>query len=725
MKCKFALLIALLLALTAFSALAEEAAALHTVENDALLMTIDPVTLEITVTDKATGKTFQSGQDASGTKTNKTWTAFLASSLVIEATDGTAVKPKQYAMSGSDVTVDFTPLENGADAVVDFTAVGQKITLRIRLEGDSFTVTVPADGIAEYTVIVPPKKKDAEPTELVTRLCGIYLLPNFGATYQDAHAGYIFVPEAAGALIDLSDGSSSGSTPFNKRVYGANVGVDKSVIYELNRPAEQVTMPVYGMAYTDDQLAYLAILENGSEAAKIEGYPAGVTTGYNRASSYFIVREEYITQTTRTQGLPARESKGYYRDMTVRFCILSGEEATYAGMARRYRSYLEAKRELNTADTAYRPRLDFLGAESVNFLLWNTVEKMTTVDQMAEILAAYGAEGIGDPLVLYRGWQPGGQTWALGSGSTKLEGKLGSESALADLARQVQANGGRFLMEIDPVQANPDRMYNMRVDVVRTIGQTVAETQTGKDLYPMMYYLTPNRTHEIVTAMAEKWGKETDGLAITTMPNVLYSYYSRGGNHSRGETMAAYDSTLTGLDAYIALENPLAGYYGAMDAYLDMPLDTTSYSFISAEVPFLPLVISGKVPYWSEWLNFESNSRRALLKLVEYGAYPSFLITGEDVQPLIYTNASDVFTAQWNVMLPTIRQVDGPIRELHAAIDGAAMVNHEIPDTDVAKVTWSNGVTVYVNYRRTDVTADGVTIPAQSWVVQAEGGEAQ
>ncbi len=724
MKCKCALLIALVCLLLCGAALAE--AAPHVVENELLTLSIDPETLALTVTDKATGKAFTSGQDASGTKTNKTWTAFLASSLVIEATEGTSVKPKQYAMSGSEVTVDFTPLSNGADAVVDFTAVGQKITLCIRLEGDSITVTVPADGITEYTVMVPAKKKDDPPTELVTKLCGIYLLPNFGATYQDAHEGYILVPEAAGALIELSDGSTSGSTPFNKRVYGTNVGVDKSVIYELNRPAEQVTMPVYGIAYTDDQLAYLAIIEDGSEAAKIEAYPAGVTTGYNRASAYFVVREEYIAQTTRTQGLPARESQGYYRDMTLRFCILTGEEATYAGMARRYRSYLEERGEMNTvADIAYRPRLDFLAAESADFLLWNSVEKMTTVSQMAEILAVYQQEGIDNPLVLYRGWQPGGQTWALGSGSTKLEGKLGSEKDLKELAASIREGGGLFLLEIDPVQANPDRMYNMRVDVVRTIGQTIAEVQTGKDLYPTLYYLTPTRSAEIVSALASKWREHVDGIALTTLPNTLYSYYSRGGNHSRGETMTAYRTLLQATETFLALENPLAGYWGEMDACLDLPLDTTSYSFLSAEVPFLPMVLSGHVPYWSEWLNFESNTQRSLLKLVEYGAYPSWLITGEDVQPLIYTNASDVFSAQWNVMLPSVQKTDAAIRALHEQLDGAYMTDHQVLETDVAKVTWSNGCVVFVNYHRTDVTVNGITIPAQSWIIQVEGGEEQ
>ena len=716
MKRKLLILLALLL-LPVF-ALADT----HTVENDLLILAIDSQTLDLTVTDKATGQVLASSVDATGTGANKNWTAFLGSTLVLEVSEGTAVNTKQHTLANSPVEITFTPVENGADAIADFTAIGQRITLRIRLEGDSVAITLPADGVEEYPVSKGLNKEGVEEF-LSTRLCSVYLMPCFGATYLDDKAGYMLVPEAAGALIDFSDGKGAGSTPYSKRIYGENIGVDKSVLTELNRPAEQITLPVYGMAYTDDQLGFLAVVEAGSEAAEIMAYPAGVITKFNWAAARFNVREQYIAQTTRTLGLSSRESKPYLRDMTVRFYILTGEDASYTGMALRYRAALEAQGALAQADTTYRPRIDFLGAESAQFLLWNSVEKMTTVAQMREILAAFAENGLDAPLVIYRGWQPGGLTWALGSGSVRLEGKLGSERDLIDLAQEIRETGGRFLLEIDPVQANPDRMYNMRVDVVRTIGQTVAQKQTGKDLYPTLYYLTPSRSAEILAAAEKRWGQHVDGLALTTLPNTLYSYYSRGSNHSRGETMADYRKAMENAGMTLALDNPLAGYFAQTDVYLDMPLDTTSYSFLSAEVPFLPLVISGRIPYYSTWLNFESNTRKALLKLVEYGAYPSWLVTAEDVQPLIHTNSSDVFTAQWNVLLPAMAQTDAELQALHEAIAGSAMARHERPAQDVARVTYENGVTVYVNYRRTDCTVDGVTIPALGYVV--EGGEAK
>lgn len=716
MKCKWLLLLLLVLLLPVM-ALADT----HTVENDRLTLTIDDTTLYMTVTDKLTGKSFASSETPKDKL--KGWNAFVASALTLDVVDGTSVITKQQPMAANEVTVDFTPVENGADALVDFTALGVRVKLQIRLEGDSLAITLPQDGLEEYPVSKGVDKKTGVENFTDTRVCGVYLAPCFGATKLDAKAGYMLVPEAAGALIDFANGEGVGTTPYSKRIYGGNIGTEKSVLTELNRPAEQVTLPVYGMAYTDDQLGYLAVVEEGAEAAEVMAYPGGVITDYNWAAAHFTLREQFIAQTTRTLGLNSRESKPYMRDMTVRFYILSGEEATYAGMARRYRAVLEEQGKINTVDTAYRPRVDFLGAESAQFLLWNSVEKMTTVEQMGEILRTFRENGVADPLVLLRGWQPGGLTWSLGSGSTKLEKALGNEKELNEVIGEIRQNGGRFFLEIDPVQANPDRMYNMRVDVVRTLGQTIAQFQTGKDLYPSLYYLTPSRSAEIIKAVADKWSKQVDGLALTTLPNVLYSYYSGGSNHTRGEAMADYQAALAAVNAPLALENPLDGYFTQTDVYLDMPLDTTSYSFLSVEVPFLPMVLSGHIPYYSTWQNFESNTAKALLKLVEYGAYPSWLVTAEDVQPLIYTNSSDVFTAQWNVLLPAIQQTDATLRQLHAAIDGAVMVNHERIDTNVARTTYANGVTVWVNYRRTDYTVDGLVIPAQGFLV--EGGDEQ
>lgn len=60
------------------------------------------------------------------------------------------------------------------------------------------------------------------------------------------------------------------------------------------------------------------------------------------------------------------------------------------------------------------------------------------------------------------------------------------------------------------------------------------------------------------------------------------------------------------------------------------------------------------------------------------------------------------------------RQVNEALRE----VSGAAMIGHEIIDGDVRKVTYDNGITIYVNYGDAEKTVDGITIKANSYEME-------
>jgi hypothetical protein len=48
------------------------------------------------------------------------------------------------------------------------------------------------------------------------------------------------------------------------------------------------------------------------------------------------------------------------------------------------------------------------------------------------------------------------------------------------------------------------------------------------------------------------------------------------------------------------------------------------------------------------------------------------------------------------------------------------MVGHEILENGVRKVTYENGVVIYINRGSEDVSVDGITIPAK-WYVKKAG----
>ena len=115
--------------------------------------------------------------------------------------------------------------------------------------------------------------------------------------------------------------------------------------------------------------------------------------------------------------------------------------------------------------------------------------------------------------------------------------------------------------------------------------------------------------------------------------------------------------------------------------------------------------------------------RRQTLKLVEYGAFPSFLVTAEEVQKLINTNSSDVFTAQWAVIGETAAETDAQIRSLWEEIGGRRMTDHTLLAPQTARVQYGDDLAIVVNYGDKPYPYGGTEVPPLGYVI-LKGGDA-
>ena len=167
----------------------------HTVENEGYALTIDGETMALTMLDKASGKLYASGADPDSVSGNAAWKGFLSSSFSIDYVSGTSTSAQRADVCTGEAQLAMEKLENGADFTVDFPSLGQKMKVEIRLEADGLSILVPGDAIQEYGE---------------TQLCGLYLLPCFGAARLNEQAGYMLIPEAAEIYTVLPGDTLSG-----------------------------------------------------------------------------------------------------------------------------------------------------------------------------------------------------------------------------------------------------------------------------------------------------------------------------------------------------------------------------------------------------------------------------------------------------------------------------------------------------------------------------------
>lgn len=670
--------------------------------------------LSLVVEDKETGAYMESSISYDDEKNNATWLGAMKSAVVLNLISGSD-DTKQADLVNDDVTKKITYTDNGFTADLYWNTYGIGMTLEVSMTDDGLVARIPDESIVE--------NNDSY------YIGTISIYPYMGCSYLDEKEGYIFIPDGNGALIYLDDKEGRFASGYSSMIYGSDIGFDESKVesllwnrYDMINDSEKVLAPVFGIAHTDDEMAYLAIVEDGAMRASIEAYPNGVSVDYNRAYAKFVERKLYTQPTSNnsTSGsLHMVESDRTHSDLQVRYLFLSGEDANYAGMANTYRDYLIDNGTLTIQDTSYNTRVDFLGTERESFLLGTKAVTMTTTDDIREIYADLKESNVTDIFTVYKGWQKGG-LYDIPITKYSADSKIGGTSELTELMQDAQADGIRFYLYDEALVINPDE-NNATFNVVKQVNKRRYEEDTYKDVYETFNYLTPARSDYLLNKFIKSYTKKgVDNLVVSGISNNLFSYTYSGSTYTRFDCGESYANTIATIDAAtdLVLEQPFAYLWGNTEAFLDMPLYTSSYILEDESIPFLSIVLKGVMPVYSEYVNFEANKQEFFLKMVETGTYPSFYVTKESSSDLLYTNSSDIYSSEYNVYKSEIVEYTQALQELDAKVSGAFIKSHEIGDNGVTVVTYSNGVKVYVNYSSSEQTVDGITIASMSYEVK-------
>ena len=651
-------------------------------------------------------------------KLNKTWTGYTYSGFVIDVLTGSSKNYKQADLINTEHTLAYTYVPGGFDAAVFFAEYGIGLTVQVRLEEDELTVTVPDSSIRE----------EMEGNYMAT----LSLCPMFGATYMTEHEGYMLIPDGNGALIYLTDKEERFSTGYSRMIYGSDSGFTESAPadylwdeYETVVAPHQVTAPVFGMAHTDEGTGFIAIVEQGEKRASVEAHPNGVMrVSYNRCFAKFLLRDVYkqpLNQSESTK-MDMLEKDRTHHDMRVRYCMLSGGDASWTGMAKRYRKYLLDEGILTPTDTGYRTRVDFLAEDQEKFLVSTRAVVMTRTEDAEEILEDLRGAGVSTILSEYRGWQSGG-IWALPVSSFSADGAIGGSGALRDLIARMKEKDILLMPYADALRMNAST-NTFTYDAAKMVNKTTLKEKNSKPVYQTFYWLLPEKTAEKLRSLTEDLKRNGIGaLAVGGITENLFSWSLRDTYYTRDDGAKAYAEALSEISGKVKLylEEPFQYLWPVMDAFLNMPLDGSEYLYADEEVPFLTTVLKGIVPMYSDYMNFEANKTEMFLRLAETGVYPSFCITKENASALIYTNSNDLYSTQYGAYRDTIIECDAALRQLAEKTAGAVIEQHEKLPGEVRKVTYSNGTAVYVNYSAEERTADGITIPSESFRV---GGDA-
>ncbi len=643
---------------------------------------------------------------------NETWKGFLQSGIVVELQEETNTMQKKLGIEGSGAQVSVELIPGGFHAKLDYPTQELGFEVEVKLYDDgSITACIPESSIYENA----DNKK----------IGNIYVFPLLGSSRLDEKDGYMFVPDGNGALIYLDNKDGRFDSGYVQKVYGSDIGVGESYVlsllwgrYETHNDAEMILAPVYGMVHTGDEMGYLAIIESGDEEASIYATPNGAYSDYNWIAAAFRKCTTYIQPTSNSGGSVTKVTDRIKYDINVRYMFVDGADANYAGLAKRYQDYLIEKDKLVKVEDTFKIRLDFLGMDVENWMLWKKDAPVTTVDNIREIYSDLEQEGVTDILSIYKGWQDGG-IFDLPVTSYDVAGSIGGARDLSKLMDECEAKNIDFYLFTDGVRANTET-GNTTFDTVKKMDKRLYTQNTYQNVYREFVYWTPQKTLENLKTLQKNFAKKgVNKLALSEIGNTMFTYTMGDTMQTRLVSKYLYEQALqqTSASMDLMLEAPVQCYWQYAKAIVDMPISDSDYIYTDQSVPFLSIALKGILPMYGDYVNFEANEREYFLKLVETGIYPSFYLTYKNPSELIYTNSSNVYTSQYSVYRDQILSYYDELRQINERTKNSMIVNHEITDTGVTIVTYDNGVKLYINYSAKEQKADNVTVPALSYVV--------
>jgi hypothetical protein len=601
-------------------------------------------------------------------------------------------------------------------------AVNNWVTLSIdyKLDGDNLVVDAPVSDIKSGTGYT---------------ITNMTFLPFFGASLK-GNAGYLFIPDGSGAVIDYDD-TSVYTGPLYLNFYGDD-NTPKKLASSLK--ALNLSLPVYGIK-TGDQ-AFLGILEEGAPLCDLLINRAGRVNSYNSIGLYYTIHSNEIVDLQALSSehlIRVYQRKTHQGNYTIRYAFLSGDQANYSGMANYYRDYLVRTGQIKqvASNSQYPLYLDLIGTIDKILPVAGIPARqdvaLTSFSQASSILSDLTANGINQRIVRLNGWLKGGINNFVANG-VKPSGAMGGLGAMAKLIADCKQSGTGLFLDWNGsyLGQNRDKLFDgfaRTRDAAETISREVSwkrmfNLSDGNINYDMSYYVyTPAFKMKLAKSFLSSVAKTKDypGVALTYEGVDLNSDFKESRLSDRIQSMANDQAIMAMFAARgSVLTSGTNSYALPYTDFIDkVPSTSSMFDMYTYDVPFYQMVIHGLIPYSMESINTSLyDTSYALLQVIETGSIPSFTWIYGDDSLLQHSMFTDKFSVNYKLWMDEAVDIYTRAKAVLEPLVGVSMVEHVRVEPNVYRVTYANGTSIILNYNSEPVQVDSYTVPGQGyWIV--------
>lgn len=523
--------------------------------------------------------------------------------------------------------------------------------------------------------------------------------------------GYIFVPDGSGALIRFDNIKYYDTMKYYYDIYGdpyrdyyEKKEFDQGTT--INEPdyvkAKQISMPVWGVAYGNNQDAFVAYVTRGSEYFGLVFKGRSHTYEYTSIQPRFERNRTYVIRFSgkvSTQMLNADEV--YHFDIGISYNFLHGDgsdntlPANYVGMALKYRDYI-TKNHLIKEDVELLtgPKVDFLISDVKEGIFGYSDVNITSFAQTRDILSELHNLGINDITSTLYGWQNGGVSKAK-PWTTKYNKNAGGQNELKKLISEAKEYGYDIEFYQQYGMINEAQMSNFNAYCVKALSRDYGVYILADKNKPITWWEYTNADNAGVwlNKQANELKKLGDNVGITTggITTLLVPDYGKNLTYAQAAN-SLYQSTKEAASK-VSLSGDTPNFYlwKNYDKFTNMSVYNSQYQCETDSVPFMEIVLSGLVNMYAEYSNFSFYDEIAQLKMIDYNLNPSFIITANENTDVMYTNSRDWFSTSYSQYKEKIVDISNKVLPILNLVKGKTIINRKVVEFD------DNSLGLYVN----------------------------